>query len=203
MKVIKQSYDILTPIDEKEIRRHLEFREKNDVTSACENTENLMERIVRYMLSNKGETPLKYFNVSVKLICSSDVVREIRQNRSALYQAEPEEYDNDLGCDIFQGITVIQPSFLHENSEWYEMWYESCAAAEQNYFSMIMSGCSPEDARVVLPTSLKTEVIVTMTIYQWHYFFRQCDQKTTSKQLFELAAALRRELSERIPVVFE
>lgn len=36
---------------------------------------------------------------------------------------------------------------------------------------MISEGMSPQQARAVLPNSLKTEVVLTMPLYQWKHFF--------------------------------
>ena len=45
-------------------------------------------------------------------------------------------------------------------------------AAEQYYFQMLELGAKPEEARSILPNSLKTEIVMTMNISEWRHYFR-------------------------------
>lgn len=60
-----------------------------------------------------------------------------------------------------------------------------------------------EEARAVLPNSLKTEVVMTANLREWRHFFKQRCQKAAHSQIRELALALLKYFHEELPEVFE
>ena len=55
------------------------------------------------------------------------------------------------------------------NSLVYEAWKYSCEVAERKYFELLNYGATPQEARSVLPNSLKTEIIVTANETEWQH----------------------------------
>lgn len=112
-------------------------------------------------------------------------------------------------------ITVIEPFYLMADSvnvstdnwsERYGAWVSACEEAEKSYLRMITDGASPQEARAVLPTSLKTEVVMTANLREWRHFFSLRACGVTGKphpQMLEVAVPLLKELKELIPVVFD
>ena len=71
---------------------------------------------------------------------------------------------------------------------------------------MVNNGVSPQEARAVLPTSLKTEIVMTANLREWRHFFNLRACGSTGKphpQMLEVAVPLLKELKEIIPVVFD
>ena len=54
----------------------------------------------------------------------------------------------------------------------YKTWKNACDKAESAYFDMLLDGSTPQEARTVLPNSLKTEVIMTGNLDCWKHFFK-------------------------------
>jgi thymidylate synthase (FAD) len=48
-------------------------------------------------------------------------------------------------------------------------WADVCEQLEARYVSMINLGHSPQEARCILPNSLKTEIILTATEQEWDH----------------------------------
>lgn len=71
------------------------------------------------------------------------------------------------------------------------------ANSEVQYFNLINSGWIAQQARAVLPNSLKTELIMTGTIDQWKEFFKLRDAKDAHPQARELAQPLHEEFIKR------
>lgn len=110
-------------------------------------------------------------DVTVKFICDRGVSHEIVRHRVASFAQESTRYCN-YSQDKFGGdITVIEPAFVQYNTDPYNIWKKSCLRAEANYFALLDTGCTPQDARSVLPNSLKTEVIMTCNLDGWNHFF--------------------------------
>ena len=76
-------------------------------------------------------------------------------------------------------------------------------AAERDYFRLLQLGATPQEARSVLPNSLKTEIVVTMNLREWRHFFRLRASAAAHPQMRQTAAALLRDFQARIPVIFD
>lgn len=100
-------------------------------------------------------------------------------------------------------ITVIKPCFLEPDTEPYALWENACKFAETAYFAMLRSGNKPEEARAVLPNSLKTELVMTANIREWRHFFKlRCDE-AAHPQAREVAYMLLEEFKKLLPVLFD
>ena len=78
--------------------------------------------------------------------------------------------------------------------------------AEQLYKDFILIGRTPQEARSILPNSLKTEVVMTANLREWRHFLSLRACGSTGKphpQMLEVAVPLLKELRERVPVVFD
>lgn len=103
-------------------------------------------------------------------------------------------------------ITVIKPHDLPERGIPYYLWLEACRNAEETYNRLVNSGVKPETARSVLPTSLKTEVVMTANLREWRHFLKLRSVGVTGKphpDMKLLADDLLRQFKERLPVFFE
>ena len=77
------------------------------------------------------------------------------------------------------------------------------ADAERHYFRLIDAGAKPEEARSVLPNSLKTEIVMTMDLREWRHFLRLRGGRAAHPQIVEIAKLIREEFIHRYPVFFE
>ncbi|MCL2747710.1 MAG: FAD-dependent thymidylate synthase [Oscillospiraceae bacterium] len=85
----------------------------------------------------------------------------------------------------------------------YEVWLSAMEEAERNYLTMLAGGATPQDARAVLPNSLKTEVVMTANLREWRHFFRLRTDKAAHPQIRELTIPLLGTLKKKIPAVFD
>lgn len=74
---------------------------------------------------------------------------------------------------------------------------------EVHYKMLLDGGWSPQQARSVLPNSLKTEVVVTANLREWRTIFKQRTAPAAHPQMRELMCPLLDELKSRLPVVFD
>ena len=110
-------------------------------------------------------------DVTVKFICDRGVSHEIVRHRVASFAQESTRYCNYSQAKFDHEITVVRPSWCNKGNDRYKRWFEGCLNAENGYFSLLDEGCTPQEARSVLPNSLKTEVVVTMNLEGWQHFF--------------------------------
>lgn len=110
-------------------------------------------------------------DVTVKFICDRGVSHEIVRHRVASFAQESTRYCNYSQDKFGKEITVIRPSWCEEGMDVYDYWKNGCLDSEHTYFTLLDNGATPQQARSVLPNSLKTEVIVTMNLSGWNHFF--------------------------------
>lgn len=93
----------------------------------------------------------------------------------------------------------VNPRAWTRNSSWREVdtYLMVLETAEERYFDLLNQGWIAQQARAVLPNSLKTELIMTGTIEQWEGFFKLRDANDAHPQARELAAPLHEEFIRR------
>ena len=111
-----------------------------------------------------------HMDVTAKFTCDRGVSHELVRHRVASFAQESTRYCNYSGDKFGNEITVVRPSWSR-GDEVYALWMASCAEAEARYFELLDLDCVPQEARSVLPSSLKTEVVVTMNLDDWDHFF--------------------------------
>ena len=103
-------------------------------------------------------------------------------------------------------VAFIRPVFFAEDTPEMDNWVDSCMRAEKTYNYLISEGRTPQEARSVLPNSLKTEVVMTANLREWRHFLSLRACGSTGKphpQMLEVTVPLLKELRERVPVVFD
>ena len=83
-----------------------------------------------------------------------------------------------------------------------DTWYCAMQEAEWRYLAMLDGGWSPQQARSVLPNSLKTEIVVTANLREWRHIFKLRCSKAAHPQMREIMIPLLERCKELIPVIF-
>ena len=203
MKIIEPSVEILTPIDGKAILKMLEVVGRTCYKSEDKIQEGSAEKFIAGIVKRGHEAVIEHYNITVKFICDRGVTHEIVRHRLASYCQESTRYCNYSSDKFGTEITVIKPCYLDEGTEGYRMWAGLCSLAEAYYFDLLNYGCTPQEARAVLPNSLKTELVMTANIREFRHFFKLRCSKAAHPQMREVALMLLKEFKERIPVLFD
>lgn len=165
-------------------------------------TDGSAEKFIAAIIKRGHEAVLEHGSLSVRFICDRGVSHEIVRHRLAAYCQESTRYCNYAKDDFGREITVIKPLYLKEGSEGWDIWKHVCQCAEEGYFDMLSWGCSPQEARSVLPNSLKTEVVMTADLREWRHFLKLRCASAAHPQMREVALPLLADLKERYPVFF-
>ncbi len=202
MKIIKPSIDILTPIDGTEILKHIELCGRVCYKSEEKISEGSAETFIANIIKRGHEAVLEHYDITVKFICDRGVSHEIVRHRLASYCQESTRYCNYSKEGFGKEITVIAPCYLEPGTEGWSLWQLSCTQAEKAYFDLLNWGCTPQEARAVLPNSLKTEVVMTANIREWRHFLKLRTSRAAHPQMREVAILLRTELERLLPGLF-
>lgn len=198
MKIVESSVEILRNPDGIEILQHLERCGRVCYQSEDNITDDSAERFVRMLIKRGHESVLEHASLSVRFTVDRGISHEIVRHRIASYSQESTRY-----CRYGDGIAVIQPPGIERGTNAYLNWYFGCQNAETAYRDMLSSGISPQIARSVLPTCVKTEIVMTANLREWRHFLRLRMDKAAHPQMREVACKLYDQLAEMVPVVFE
>ena len=202
MQVVKAGYEILDTLNGEDILKKIERVARVCYKSEDKITEGSAERMVRALIKSNHDAMLEHFSFSVKFIVDRGISHEIVRHRVASFAQESTRYCNYGKSDV----AFIRPCYFEEDTPEFDNWLDSCMGAEQDYLYLLALGSKPEEARAVLPNSLKTEIVMTANLREWRHFFKLRAVGVTGKphpQMLEVAVPLLQELKELIPVVFD
>lgn len=202
MKIIKPSIEVLTPIDGASIMKHIEMCGRVCYKSEGKITDGSSEKFVCNVIKRGHEAVLEHFNITVKFICDRGVSHEIVRHRLASYCQESTRYCNYAKDDFGSEIVVIKPCFMEPGTASWDFWKEACEVAESSYFDLLEFGCTPQEARSVLPNSLKTEVVMTANIREWRHFLKLRSAPEAHPQMREVAHMLLQKFQGALPALF-
>ncbi len=206
MKIIKPTFFIEQDLDEDKILKAIERAGRT-----CYKSENLIDsesakKFVTNILKLGHESVIEHEKITVRIICDRGVTHEIVRHRIASYSQESTRYCNYCNDRFGNELTFIEPCFFSSDSEEdkknKQIWLDTMSMIEKNYNILIENGAKPEEARAILPNSLKTEIVVTMNLRAWRHFFRLRTDKTAHPQIREISNLILNEFKEKLPTVF-
>ena len=203
MKEIRPSFEIMDDIDGAKILQKLERCGRVCYKSEDKITEGSAEKFIGMILKSGHESVLEHEKLTVKFVCDRGVTHEIVRHRIASYSQESTRYCNYSKDKFGNELTFIRPCFWADDSEEYAVWKQAMEEIEKTYVKLISLGAKPEEARSILPNSLKTEIVCTMNLREWRHFFRLRTAERAHPQIREISVALLDELKKRIPVIFD
>jgi thymidylate synthase (FAD) len=201
MNIINAGYEIMSPINGMEILKHIEKCGRVCYKSEDKITDESCIAFIKNVLKRGHESVIEHFSFTVKFITDRGVSHEIVRHRLASYSQESSRYCNYGNSD--NGCTFIKPLFRNTDSIKYENWLKAISQTESAYLALLSTGATAQEARSVLPNSLKTEVIMTANLREWRHFFKMRADKPAHPQMREIAIPLLLELRQRIPVIFD
>ncbi|MDD5606598.1 MAG: FAD-dependent thymidylate synthase [Candidatus Pacebacteria bacterium] len=197
MKIIKPSFIIEDKISGKEILKNIERYGRTCYKSESKISYNSAKKFVARIIKMGHESVIEHEKITVRVICDRGVTHEIVRHRIASYSQESTRYCNYKE----KGIKVIKPLFF--KGKQYKIWEKSMKDSEKAYNDLIKTGATPQEARSVLPNSLKTEIVITYNLREWRHFFKLRCSLAAHPQIREIAIPLLKEFQKKIPIIFD
>lgn len=168
-------------------------------------TDDSAAQFVKNIIKRDHGAVLEHASATVKFICDRGVSHEIVRHRMASYCQESTRYCNYSKEKFGNELTVIEPAWFHNNgmNVLARSFRGACNTAEQHYLNLIADGLKPEEARAVLPTCVKTELVMTANMREWRHFFKLRCAKQAHPDMRRVAKLALMELHEAVPVVFD
>lgn len=209
------------------IARLIEQAGRTCYKSESNMTTETAETFCRSILKSGHLSVIEHAAATVRIICDRGVSHELVRHRIASFSQESTRYANYAGGKFGRQISVILPLWydgiiptgcyatgelaiqeqqlydrLDAESRRAAHWLSAVLAAEAAYLSLIENGAAPQEARAVLPNSLKTEIVMTANLRQWKHILGQRCGKACHPQMREVMLRLLEDFYNRVPVVF-
>ena len=207
MILVKPSFEILA-IDAYALER-IEVAGRTCYKSEERMTSDSSQKFVGLLLSRGHLSVIEHANATVKFVVDRGVSHELVRHRLCAFSQESTRY-----CNYKGGVTFvippwvgIEPGVYHEYNVTREradcFWFNAVLQVEESYQKLLVEGWTPQQARSVLPNSLKTEIVVTANMREWRHIFELRTSKAAHPQMQEIMKPLLHEFVRRIPELFE
>lgn len=197
MKIIEQSWNWLQkPVNA------LELIEKAGRT--CYKSDDKIgpgtsEKFARMLLKSGHESVIEHAVASVRFITNRGNSHELVRHRLASYSQESTRYVRYDG-----NMEFIKPVWWDDwTPEQQASWTRVMQASEDEYQFLLNSGSRPEQAREVLPNSLKTEIVMTANLREFRHLFKLRCSPRAHPQIRHLMLDCLAGFHKEIPVIFE
>ena len=215
MILVKPSYEVLSvqsghPEDPLKL---IELAGRTCYKSEHKSTEDSAKKFVKMLIDRGHHSVIEHSSITVKFICDRGVTHELVRHRPASYSQESTRY-----CNYKGGVAFVIPPWMNtEPGEYKErqlpwnmsykdpsfLWFTAMLDAESYYQRMIAGGWSPQQARSVLPNSLKTEIVMTANIREWRHVLTLRTSKEAHPQMREIMTPFLKWMQHNIPILFD
>lgn len=202
MKIIEPSVELVQELDAEKIMKHIERAGRVCYKSESRISDKSAEKFIANIIKSGHESVIEHVSITFKIICDRGITHEIVRHRLASYSQESSRYC-DYSNDKFDGeLTFIKPCFWTEDDENFKLWKQTMETLEKNYLAMRKNGVRPEQARSILPNSLKTEIFMTANLREWRHFLKLRTSNRAHPQMREIALKIYDILNKNLPVIF-
>ncbi len=154
-------------------------------------------KFVDMVLKRGHESVIEHVSASIKFITNRGVTHELVRHRLCAFSQESTRY-----VDYQKEMEFIKPVWADE-SEAYNIWKQSISESEDKYNDLRKLGWRPEQAREVLPNSLKTEIVTTANLREWRHILKLRTSKAAHSQIRFLMKDCLKMFQTEIPILFD
>jgi len=219
MKLIKPSYEIIT--------QEFPFGIMEQAGRTCYQSESKgdTKAFLKGILKRGHESVIEHSSLTVRFIIDRGVSHELVRHRLCAFSQESTRYccyddqvtfiippwvnieAGEYGIStLFEIVTSKERIWYNQAKEAEKIWFRGVIFSEECYSGLLREDWSPQQARSVLPNSLKTDIVVTANFREWRHILKLRAAGTSGKphpQMSEVMVPLLEELKGLIPVIFD
>jgi len=203
MIVVKPSFEIMNMPDKREVLKHIELCGRTCYKSEGMITDDSADPFIRRLVRSGHLSVIEHWSGSVRFICDRGVSHELVRHRLCSFSQESTRYCQYNTDKFGNEIAFIDPVFWRSYTAMYNEWYNAMLAAEKTYNFMTANGATAQEARSVLPNSLKTDIVITANLRQWRTVLQQRVALAAHPQAIQVAAPVLKFFIDEHPAFFE
>lgn len=214
MILLKPSFEILTDLDRDKILQSVERAGRTCYKSESKITKDSASEFVKKVIGQGHESVIEHESIGIRFVVDRGVTHELVRHRLCAFSQESTRY-----CDYSGEVAFVIPPWVNINSDTYKtpeqhrsaydssctndyIWFSAMMAAEVAYKRLRQGGWTPQQARSVLPNSLKTEIVCTANLREWRHIFKLRTSKAAHPQMQEIMIPTCEELVQLLPEIF-
>ena len=203
MKIVDPTFSFMHVPDGEFVLQHLEQAARTCYKSEERVTPDSARKLLSRVIKLGHDSVLEHILVTVRIVCDRGVTHELVRHRLCAFSQESTRYANYSQEKFGNEITVIRPFFWEDDDLRYDTWKKAMQSLETAYLELVNLGSTAQEARSVLPNSLKTEIVTTANIREWRHIFKlRCD-KAAHPQMRQVMLPLLAAFQGRIPLLFD
>lgn len=203
VKIIEPSVEILTPLNGKEILKHLEICARNCYKSEDKITDESAPKMIKKLIEMGHEAMIEHFSISLKLVTDTGVLKDLSRHRLVSFAVESTRYCMYAKDKFGNEISVMRPPVIKPGSREYDIWLKCMQNIEQSYLQLASLGCKADVCRMLLPHSTKVEMIMTANLREWRHVLKLRTAAAAHPTVQEVMKMVLRHFKHTIPVVFD
>ena len=225
----KQSNVIIMAPSYEEILDKIEYAARkcymSDNSTSFEDQENFIRN---RLISSGHHSTIEHASLTVEFITDRGITHELVRHRIASFSQSSTRYCNYSKEKFGSELTFIIPPIFYDilkpgryeitdDSMWENLttneiiphdikivgWLDTLRCSEYTYLSLIECGVTPQYARSVLPTCLKTNIVTTANLREWRHILALRSDPAAHPQIRELMVDLGNKLEFMYPAIFE
>lgn len=229
MRLIKPSFELLNPVNEiNSIYQRIESAGRTAYKSEARITPDSAPPFVKAILKRGHESVIEHCSLSARIVCDRGVSHELVRHRLTAITQESTRYCNYTKGKFDNQLTLIIPIWMpnlkvgvYKVKDWGKLdpqiigpidkslpvevkkWLLAMLMLEKEYEYLVeVKGWSPQQARSILPNSLKTELVITANIREWRHIMRLRTASDAHPQAREVMTMGLGQLQDKLPVLF-
>ena len=152
------------------------------------------DAFVKMILGKKHHSVLEHASASFRFVTDRGISHEIVRHRIASYSQESTRFVNYSENGRMGGVQVIIPSTIKPENRW--IFIEGFEAAQRYYQMALDAGEPPQNARALLPTGTKTELVMSCNLREWRHFIATRNAPDAHPDIRLLAGSVLQQLRE-------
>lgn len=161
-------------------------------------------KLLNYLMDHKHWSPFEMVSIGVEVETSRAIAQQILRHRSFSFQEFSQRYAEvtDMEPVNLRMAAIVNRQSSTEkvkNRALYEKVNWALLCAEQAYKHLLEAGVAKECARMVLPLTTQTTIVMHGTLRSWiHFFSQRCDPHA-QLEIQQLAYSARADIAEAFP----
>lgn len=160
------------------------------------------KRFLDNIISSGHESVIEHEKITVRFLTDRGALWDITRHRLTSFSVESSRYCNYSKDKFENEIKFMEPFYIKNDEEALKIWKETMETAEKNYFELSKQGYKPDVCRMLLPTSLATEIVMTANLREWRHILtlRCSDRAHPTIRQFTIPLLLH--FKEQLPEIF-
>lgn len=214
MKTINPKIIVYKLFDWEKLNKLIEKHARLSHDSQDKITDDSYKDLIPKLMKWGHLSVIEHSMFSVQIICDRGISHELVRHRLASITEQSTRY-----CNLTDNMEFIKPFYFDENDEKinveiegeklesvnaFDIWFAAMAYSEWAYKTLINEfKISPEEARNVLPNSLKTQIGITANLREWRHILKLRTSRAAHPQMREIMLAILNFLNSKFPILFK